>query len=80
MNILDEKWLEELTGCIRKQELAKMYFKDLDDRAALNAMSRAIREDAALLEELEEKGNYNKYKHSFMPLQVRIIAKHMGPP
>lgn len=79
MNLTTEKRPNEITGCVRKQTIASLYFKELEEKAALNALSRTIREDRDLKEELETKGGYNKFKHIFTPLQLEILEKYLGP-
>lgn len=67
-------------GVVPKVQIARLYFPKLEDKSALNALSRAINGDRLLREELETETSYNKWKHSFTPRQVEIIIKHMGPP
>lgn len=80
MITMKEKEPDEITGCVKKQSIANLYFKNLGEMAALNALSRTIREDHALKEELETIGEYNKFKHSMTPLQQEILRKHLGDP
>ena len=80
MVIKEEEVQDELSGSPKKKVVAMHYFKDLEGPAAINALSKAIREDAKLKEELETKGHYNKYKHSFLPKQMEILKKYLGDP
>lgn len=78
----EKDFLDKLTkgGVVLKIHIAKLYFPDLEDKSALNALARAINGDRLLREELERETSYNKWKHSFFPRQVEIIIKHIGPP
>jgi len=80
MDIIKDEDSDELSGSPKKRTVAMHYFKDLRGQAAINALSKAIREDAALKEELETKGNYNKCKHYFLPKQMEILRKYLGNP
>lgn len=78
----EKDFLDKLIGrgVVLKVHIAKLYFPALEDKSALNALSRAINGDKLLREELERETSYNKWKHSFTPRQVEIIVKHIGPP
>jgi hypothetical protein len=80
MEVIKEESPNEISGSPKKRIVAMHYFKDLEGPAAINALSKAIREDAKLKEELETKGHYNKYKHSFLPKQMEILKKYLGDP
>ena len=80
MEVIKEESPNEISGSPKKRIVAMHYFKDLEGPAAINALSKAIREDAKLKEELETKGHYNKYNHSFLPKQMEILKKYLGDP
>ena len=80
MVIKEEEVQDELSGSPKKKVAAMHYFKGLGEQAAVNALSRAIREDSKLKEELETKGHYNKCKHYFLPKQMEILRKYLGDP
>lgn len=62
-----------------KVELAQLYAPHLSDNAALNNLSRWMRQNVLLMTALEEVGYY-KYRHSFTPKEVRLIFRYMGEP
>lgn len=80
MTVKDLKANEVILGCITKREFALMYFPDLDEKTAVNALSRAIRINDKLREELNADPSYNKYQRHFTPAQIEILMKYMGPP
>lgn len=63
----------------RKDELAMLYNPGKCVTPALLCFYRWIRMNRKLVEELEAVG-YNKYRHSFTPLEVRLIVKYLGEP
>lgn len=67
-------------GCTPKRDVAGMYFPNLDEKAAVNALSRKIRMHKDLLTLLEEKTGYNKNAHSFEPKQIEILFQELGNP
>lgn len=62
-----------------KAELAMLYNPGKCVTPALLSLYRWIRMNRKLTEELEAAG-YNKYRHSFTPLEVRLIIKYLGEP
>lgn len=76
-----EQETANITGCIPKAELAMMYFSTYQSgKSAKNALARMINETVGLLDELIAKTSYDKHKHSFTPMQYKIIVKYVGPP
>ena len=80
MEVIKEESPNEISGSPKKRIVAMHYFKGLGEQAAVNALSRAIREDSKLKEELETKDHYNKCKHYFLPKQMEILRKYLGDP
>lgn len=62
-----------------KEELARLYNPEKCITPALLCLYRWMRMNRKLMEELAAVG-YNKYRHSFTPLEVRIIVKYLGEP
>lgn len=62
-----------------KEELAMLYNPGKCLTPALQCFYRWIRMNSKLMEELEAVG-YNKHRHSFTPLEVRLIIKYLGEP
>lgn len=62
-----------------KVELATMYSPTQCVTVALQTLSRWMRTNAMLMEELQTIG-YNKYRRGFTPKEVRIIVKYLGEP
>lgn len=63
----------------RKEELAMLYNPGKCVTPALLCFYRWMRMNHKLMNELEAVG-YNKFRHSFTPLEVRIIVKYLGEP
>lgn len=73
---------DEKTFVIRvysKEELALLYNPGKCVTPALLCFYRWMRMNRKLMDELESVG-YNKFRHSFTPLEVRIIIKYLGEP
>lgn len=62
-----------------KTELALCYNSHLSASGALQALRRWINFNPSLVQELEEVG-YNKYSHTYRPIDVHIIVKYLGTP
>ena len=62
-----------------KSELAQLYSPDNCPSAALQTLYRWMKRNTTLMQELEAVG-YNKYRHSFLKQEVRIIVKYLGEP
>lgn len=62
-----------------KAELAMLYNPTQCITVALQTLSRWIKMNPALVEELTQAG-YNKYRRAFTPKEVRIIVKYLGEP
>ncbi len=63
----------------RKAELAMLYCSAECVTNAMNTLSRWIRHNAPLREELQAVG-YNKYRQCYTPREVKIIVKYLGEP
>ena len=62
-----------------KSKLAQLYSPDNCPTAALQTLYRWMKRNTLLMAELEAVG-YNKYRHTFLKQEVRIIVKHLGEP
>ncbi|NDV83255.1 DUF4248 domain-containing protein [Bacteroides sp. 51] len=62
-----------------KAELAALYNPQECLTVALQTLSRWIRTNPALMEELNN-ANYNKYRRGFTPREVAMIVRHLGEP
>lgn len=62
-----------------KVELAGLYNPNECVAVALQTLSRWIRTNPTLMEELNS-ANYNKYRRGFTPKEVAMIVKHLGEP
>lgn len=62
-----------------KAELAQLYSPTLSPELALQKLYRWIRKNAELTGALTQAG-YNKYRHSFLKSEVRLIVRYMGEP
>ena len=62
-----------------KTELAMYYNSHLSASGALQTLRRWINYNPSLVQELEEVG-YNKYSHTYRPIDVHIIVKYLGTP
>ena len=77
-----EKNFEEKEYPIRvytKAELAMLYNPSQCITVSLNTLSRWIRTNHLLMQELTAVG-YNKFRHSFTPREVELIFKDLGEP
>lgn len=80
MTIKDPRANEVILGCISKREVASMYFPELDEKAAVNALSRTIRENTKLQEKLNADPSYKKCQRHFTPAQIETLKAHIGHP
>lgn len=66
---------------IKFSSLAESYYPGCSNKKnAVRCLSRSIKRHVPLLAELEKTG-YKPYNHRVLsPRQLRIIAKHLGPP
>ena len=76
--------MENLTPNLRsvgKTEMAHLYHpcETVSDVAARRWLNRKIQQNKHLLTLLERNG-YNKYSHTFTPIQVMIILNELGTP
>lgn len=62
-----------------KAELATLYNPQECLTVALQTLSRWIRTNPTLMEELKNM-NYNKYRRGFTPKEVAMIVKYLGEP
>lgn len=62
-----------------KSELAQLYSPDNCPAAALQTLYRWMKRNTSLMQELDAMG-YNKYRHTFLKQEVRIIVKYLGEP
>ncbi len=62
-----------------KAELAMLYCPNQCVTLALSSLYRWMKLNTSLMAELQSVGYY-KYRHSFTPLEVRIIVKYLGEP
>lgn len=62
-----------------KAELAQLYCPGLDPVLALQKLYRWMRKNTALTQALSDV-NYNKYRHSFLKREVRLIVYYLGEP
>lgn len=62
-----------------KAELSMLYSPNQCITVALQILSRWIRYNTQLTEELEAAG-YNKRRHTFTPKEVAIIVRYLGEP
>lgn len=62
-----------------KVDLAHLYSPYTQPATALQNLYRWMRRNTALMDELTAVG-YNKYRHSFLKQEVRIIVKYLGEP
>ncbi|WP_455591816.1 DUF4248 domain-containing protein [Bacteroides sp.] len=82
MSRYSEENTEEPEFIIRaytKAELAQLYNPDLSPGLALQKLYRWMRKNVLLTQALQEAG-YNKYRHSFLKREVRLIVRYMGEP
>jgi hypothetical protein len=76
--------MEKLTPNLRsvgKTEMAHLYHPcdTVSDVAARRWLNREIQQNEHLLTLLERNG-YNKYSHTFTPIQVMLILNELGTP
>lgn len=79
---MEKEYEKENSFCVRsytKVELSMLYNPELCVTLALKALSRWIRANSKLLEELDAVG-YNKYRRTFTPKEVAIIIRYLGEP
>lgn len=62
-----------------KAELAQLYCPDLPPALALQKFYRWMQKCEALTLRLQQLG-YNKYRHSFLKQEVRLIFEYLGEP
>ena len=62
-----------------KAELAMLYNPNSETNAAIQNLYRWMKRNQPLMSELQAVG-YNKYRHSFLKQEVRIIVKYLGEP
>lgn len=62
-----------------KAELAQLYCPGLAPVLALQKLYRWMRKNTALTQALSEV-DYNKYRHSFLKREVRLIVYYLGEP
>lgn len=62
-----------------KVELAQLYCPGLAPVLALQKLYRWMRKNTALTQALSDV-NYNKYRHSFLKREVRLIVYYLGEP
>jgi hypothetical protein len=62
-----------------RTELAQLYCPGLDPVLALQKLYRWMRKNTALTQALSDV-NYNKYRHSFLKREVRLIVYYLGEP
>lgn len=74
----NEEYEYEVRAC-RKCELAQDYAPELSSHAATNRLSRWLRYNPRLWEELQESG-YRPSQKIFTGKQVEIILRHLGEP
>ena len=77
-------YMENLTPNLRsvgKTEMAHLYHPcdTVSDVAARRWLNRKIQQNEHLLTLLERNG-YNKYSHTFTPIQVMLILNELGTP
>lgn len=65
--------------CYDKYELARLYFPDLSDDAAVDKLRRWIRKCRPLMEEMEA-GDFRLKMKMFTGREVRLITRHLGEP
>lgn len=63
----------------KKAELALMYFPDSTKETASKLLSRWIKEDANIADELAALG-YNKRRRYLLKPEVEVIVKYLGEP
>ncbi|WP_455672148.1 DUF4248 domain-containing protein [Phocaeicola sp.] len=80
MNNKEQVTIDFTIGCIGKHNLALLYYPDLEEKAAINALSRTIRNNEELRKSLEALPSYNKFSHSYTPKEIEIIQTFLGPP
>lgn len=62
-----------------KADLALLYSPHSGTATAIQNLYRWMKRNSSLMEELESVG-YNKFRHSFLKQEVRIIVKYLGEP
>ena len=62
-----------------KTELAQLYCPGLAPVLGLQKLYRWMRKNTALTQALSDV-NYNKYRHSFLKREVRLIVYYLGEP
>lgn len=62
-----------------KADLAMLYNPSVGITTALQLLRRWIYANKQLMAELEQV-SYNKNRHSYMPLEVKLIFKYLGEP
>ena len=63
----------------RKTELALMYFPESTKETAVRLLSRWMKDDANIMEELNALG-YNKHRQYLLKREVEVIVKYLGEP
>jgi len=61
------------------KELALLYFPDITPQSASSQLTRWIRRDPDLMDELIQAG-YIKQQRMFTPRQLEILLDHLGYP
>jgi len=61
------------------KELAILYFPNITPQSASSQLTRWIRRDPDLMDELNQAG-YIKQQRMFTPLQLEILLDHLGEP
>ncbi len=62
-----------------KADLALLYSPHSGTATAIQNLYRWMKRNNSLMEELDAIG-YNKFRHSFLKQEVRIIVKYLGEP
>lgn len=65
--------------CYNKQELAQMYFPDLNTRASVNKLRRWMRKCRPLMDEILAT-DFHPNTKAFSVREVRLIAYYLGKP
>lgn len=65
--------------CYDKNELARMYFPDLEAGVAVNKLRRWMRQCEPLMQEMRQT-NYHPKTKAFTAREVRLITRYLGEP
>lgn len=68
-----------LNGCPTLVEVAMAYFGNYGQRTAMKHLKEYVNEKEGFSADLEEAG-YVRWHPFFVPQQMIVIFKHMGPP